>query len=739
LPADQFRGLRFDPIEASGEVQLRSMRLLSSSGQALANLNPSSLVPLNQIASMTRHDGIVDIVTAPGATDPGLQISADCVNLATAPGSLMTVTPWSLTLVSAVVLAIVIVAVAAIGRSAMVDRPSGDAGEVLTTSARAPWGAMAALFLVIVAAKLLLMSHYPAPVPYLDQWDSEAQGVYIPYHEGCLSWRQMTSLHNEHRVFFTRLLALLTLVMNGQWDPVVQQVVNAMLHASIGVLLAAIFWLANGRRRPTLLLVIVGLMFGLPFGWENTLAPFQSAFYFLVFFSVLSIWLTDSETPGTLPWAVGWLCAIAALFTSAGGLMATLSILTIIVLRLLGQPRRWRESRLNIIAAVSALALGIATAAPAFQKHAVLQSHTSRDFLKALGANLAWPWVGVPTLAVLMWLPIAIVLLISLVRPKQVTAFERISLGIAAWTAMQAAAIAFARGAGGGPPAARYMDLFSIGFLVNAVACTNLAARVVPKAPRQLAAVAAAAWLSLGIVGLDHVTEAQLQSGAEGRRLWMVAYTDNLRRFIVTDDLPTLVSKTFPLEVPHWNPSTLGNGWLRHEYLRSILPPAVREPIRLQPESPLGSSFRPNGYYPTTPDPFRHAIGSFTELGNPAQGEFTGRLVHKCESGVSLQFEIAGYLGNQGLALGIRDSKTGRESRIDPTDLARERWTPATVPCSDGQLVITAVDRNPEFWFAFDEPVEVARGSLVAEYLIGHARVLLLVGLTLFAFCSRWR
>ena len=61
--------------------------------------------------------------------------------------------------------------------------------------------------------------------------DRRGGGLYVPFNEGCLSWRQIAALHNEHRVVFTRLLALGLLSLNGQWDPQLQQVVNAGLHA----------------------------------------------------------------------------------------------------------------------------------------------------------------------------------------------------------------------------------------------------------------------------------------------------------------------------------------------------------------------------------------------------------------------------------------------------------------------------------------------------------------------------
>ena len=50
---------------------------------------------------------------------------------------------------------------------------------------------------------------------------------------GYWGWRQMFTFHNEHRIFFSRLLALTELVVNGQWDPRLQITINAVLPGNI--------------------------------------------------------------------------------------------------------------------------------------------------------------------------------------------------------------------------------------------------------------------------------------------------------------------------------------------------------------------------------------------------------------------------------------------------------------------------------------------------------------------------
>ena len=36
--------------------------------------------------------------------------------------------------------------------------------------------------------------------------------------------------HNEHRILFTRLSGLALLALGGQWDPLLQMIVNAVVH-----------------------------------------------------------------------------------------------------------------------------------------------------------------------------------------------------------------------------------------------------------------------------------------------------------------------------------------------------------------------------------------------------------------------------------------------------------------------------------------------------------------------------
>jgi hypothetical protein len=337
----------------------------------------------------------------------------------------------------------------------------GDFGVSPTTKRMATlW--LASLFLVVFSAKLVLMHETPVRAPFWDQWSAEGENLFIPYAECNLSWSQMFALHNEHRVFFTRLLALDLIFANGQWDPRLEQVVNAALHASTAVLLAAILWLAHRRRRLDLVVVVCAVVFAVPFGWENTLVGFQSSFYFFVLFSILALWLTTYPA-GTSHWAAGWICATCALFTMAGGLVTVGVLMGMTLLSVMNEPRSWRRELATFLVAISVLVLGVATASPPIAGHAYLRAHTAKQFVVALTTNIAWPWLETPVAGIAVWLPI-VALLIALVRRRlRTTPLDRLLVGLAAWVVLNAVALAFGRGSGGDVSESRYMDLLSIG------------------------------------------------------------------------------------------------------------------------------------------------------------------------------------------------------------------------------------------------------------------------------------
>jgi hypothetical protein len=396
----------------------------------------------------------------------------------------------------------------------------------------------------------------------------------------------------------------------------------------------------------------------------------------------------------------------------------------------------WRRMILNLAVSGTALAIGVISMSDPLPGHTNLGAATLSDFASALTRNLAWPWIDDPRFVWLVWLPVLLALTLAAIRRPSVREANPWLSGLALWVVLQAAALAFARGARTQPLAARYMDFLSVGLLVNVGALTSLL-RSAPGSPivRGVLAGGVAAWLAFCAAGLDRVTQDALLNAA-GVARWEASWADNLRRFVATDDLVSLAARTFPHEIPYPSASALANGWLRHPYIRKILPSTLREPMPLQVALLTNGGFVQNGVYPTVPaDPVRLPWGSFTSRHNQAQGRFESTPVPECSG--RLQFEVAGYLGERGLSLAVRSMESGRETPVEVPDLAGERWMQAYVRCPDGPFQIVAVDASARYWFAFRSPVNVPLGSMLAQQLIAASRTLLIVAIALAVIAVR--
>ena len=642
--------------------------------------------------------------------------------------ALTRVTGPSLAVVSTLTIALLFACIAVIAREVMDDGAARWRSAVL-------W--LTVLFLIVFSAKLFLIRNNPVTVPFWDQWDAEARKLFVPFSACDLSWTQMFSFHNEHRIFFTRLLALGLLTLNGVWDPRVEQVVNAAMHAYVGVLLATTLWLANARRRIDVIALVCAFTFAMPFAWENTLMGFQSAFYFLLLFSIPAIGLVGRYRPGSAPWYLGWACALSALVTSAGGVTAAVAIAGMVVLELAGDWRKWREALSNLMAAAVVTGLGLALASPPLPGHEPLRAKTAGEFFGALWHNLAWPWTDTPRFAAVMWLPVGVLLLAAAWRRGRTTELERLVVALGAWVAMNAAAIAYGRGAGGGYPATRYMDFLSIGLVANALALvavmnwtgTNLMAR-------RAGWAALAAWLVFAVAGADRLTGLALVDLGVWRQYY-AAQSANVRQFVITDDLAGFASKHAPDEIPYPDPRSLADT-LRDPFIRRILPSAVREPMHLEANSLANDAFVADGSPVRAPhDPLNPVWGSYADRGRATEGRFDSRSLPGCLAGQLLTFAVSGYLGQPHHYLAVKDLVSGRDVPVTPQRVPGDEWTAVAVPCPEHTFAVVAIDAEPESWFAFREPVVTGRLSLESERLISWSREFFFAALALAALALR--
>ena len=734
LPSKAYRWLRFDPTQVAGSVSILTMQLLDSNGKVLAVVKPERLHPYQQIASMTRDGDVTHLVTTPGAVDPYLLLPLPSPDRGSIINRLSLVTPASLALVNGALLVLLVASVVAVGRSTF-DRPPGAVAVAPPRWQSALW--IGTLFLIVFSARLLLVRANPVMAPHWDQWDIEASWLFVPYREDGLSWRMMFSLANEHRVFFTRLLALDLLIANGQWDPRLQQVVDAALHALNAGLLITIFWLANQRRRLDLLVFIGALTFAPPFAWENVLLPIQSAAYLLVLFTILSLTLVTTYPIGKRGWLLGWICAACALFTFASGIFVPAAILAMAVLKLISDREGWRGFAANAVLAAGFAASAVAMMSAPIAHHAPLKARTIGEFAGALGHNLSWPWIEYRWLSVAMWLPVAALLVAAIWRRGKTTALERLVFGLAIWVVLSAAAIAYGRGAGAPMPATRYMDYLSLGFLANTMALVAAVERAgAVQTMRRLALAVLAGWLIWVSAGVDQLARRSLDEVMVWRGFF-ANHVVNLRRATGSGDFAPLMVQAPLSGLPYPDPARLTT-LLQDAYIRQILPAAVRAPGRVELRVSTNGAFvlqRPG--YGVPHDPLARAWWSVSGEGRTAVGRFESEPM-ACGSGTRLRFQVSGYLGWPRQYLAVRELNTGREHPVQPDQLARENWQNVVVSCPSGPFALIAIDDAPDSWFGFREPVEIGLASIAVESVIGNSRAMLLVALALAVLAVRW-
>jgi hypothetical protein len=760
LPSRPLEYLRFDVLDGPGEAVIRHMRVLDREGRTVRTIDPMVLMPLHQIALLTPDGTGAKVVTVPAANDPMLLMRGSWVAAAPRWYSLRFVTSFSLAWIAGAVVVLIAVGVALVGRDMT-------AGPFHVRDAL--W--LLALFFTVLWAKLTLLQHYPMPVPFWDQWDGEAVGLYVPFLKDGLSWRHMFGYHNEHRIFFTRVLALALLKINGQWDPQLQMVVNAGLHSLTAVVVAAVLWVAAGRRYLPIVAIVVGLAVAPPFALENTLAGFQSAFYFLTLFSVLALWLMGTHRPGTSAWFLGWFFALASLFTVAGGILTVPAIACLVVLTTFANLRDWRMALVNLIALALVAALGYAAMSPPLAHHEVLKANSWLAFKVSFARNLAFPWIDSPRASVLVWMPTVAMAAMVLIRRFRSTPLERITLALGAWVVVQAAAVAYSRGANGIPPTGRYLDMFAFGLVVNTMALLALAARgaspaafdgrcipaggVAPPSntpgilsrrallPGRLARLAATpdfhhglpahnvktrrwilagaagmtAWLIVAAVGVMWLSENKLDTDGRQRRRWMREYIANVRHFVDTNDLEGLLTKKGPMEIPYFSPSLLG-GWLRIPVLRSILPAVIREPL---PVNPQDVASEPSSAWKTTGTELT-AWESYSRYGRAGRGKLESQPI-SCATFQHVRFELSGSTREPGLRLALHKAGSDSDILVQPGPGAAGGWRGVSVRCPDGPFTVVAVDDSETSWFAFRLPAEIGRASIMAESAIQQSNV----------------
>lgn len=607
---------------------------------------------------------------------------------------------------------------------------------------RRPWVTLlqySAFVAMLLGIKLWLISSYGNATPFWDQWDAEAARLYKPFLEGTLGWTDLFAAHNEHRIFMTRVLVLALLTINGIWNPLLQMVVNAVLHITALGLGIVLLTRVIGRNRLSALLFFSIVLFGIPYGWENTLLGLQSNFYFVLLFSIASLWLTVTQHPLSARWWGGVACGMLAFLSLASGIFA-LAAAAVVGVALYAMGLRKTHYQLAAVAILTGLfMLGVALT-PTVADHASLKAASFPQFLNALTTILGWPVAELARGLVIMQLTsplirnIPALIFVGFMLWKRPPANNRkwFLLALVVWMLGQAVSIAYGR-AVGILLSSRYLDFFAVDILVN-FACLIAIAQDHITMRHGWAITGVGAWTIVVLISLGLYAGRHIPVDLAWKRNTGFAQETNTRNYLSTDDFNYLAGKPF-FDVPYPDPERLAS-ILSSPTIRAILPTNIRPPLAYTSfESNPADTFVANGCYPTTPKRTGVALGSYGTQGNAATGQATIRFDANKQSAL-VAIPVAGYPLSDGIKLEIEQN--GQRTPIVMKSNPGKSWGVAYVKAGSGAFFIHLTDGSTTNWLAVGTPSVVGRLDVLTKALLAMYPVFMMLGLVAEAL-SVWQ
>lgn len=152
-----------------------------------------------------------------------------------------------------------------------------------------------------------LVHHYGLAVPYWDQW--ELVPLLNKMHTSELSFSDIWTHHNEHRIFFPKLI-MLTLAFLTDWNIRYELYTNLIFAGLTLFILCILLQQTFGKHNsiPIWLFIIFSFLVFSPAQWENWSWGWQIQIFMSVLFTVVAVWSTIRW-----PWQLkGMLIAIVA-------------------------------------------------------------------------------------------------------------------------------------------------------------------------------------------------------------------------------------------------------------------------------------------------------------------------------------------------------------------------------------------------------------------------------------------
>jgi hypothetical protein len=424
------------------------------------------------------------------------------------------------------------------------------------------------LFLILIGARAVVINYAGNTTPYTDESDGEAANLLEPYLKGGLTIGDLFHAHNEHVIFFTRLLTLAIFNLSGYWDVVLQMIANAILDAATVVAIS--YALSRPLRGGWALVAMIlsALVNAFPLSYDNILLGFNTHFYLLLAFSFASLWFMADSGAWSPRWAAGVLFALASFLCMASGALTLAAVIGLHLIQAAcgrrGGTREWLG-----IAALAAATVVLASLIPHAPSSDVYGAHSLRQFLSAVFELASWP--APPNLGALMALPSALFCLRTFADRPALSDARWFNVAAFGWILTQF--VAFAAGRALIPVENRYLDSLLIGLAVNMTSFFWLVGSDAASGKRKIWwSAALAAWLV--IVAASLVRPAHpLPGSMDLRRQTADVQERNLRFYLATGDGSYLAGAPL-IDIPYPEATRLRE-LLDAPELRAALPPEL--------------------------------------------------------------------------------------------------------------------------------------------------------------------
>jgi hypothetical protein len=592
--------------------------------------------------------------------------------------------------------------------------------------------------LTIMGARLWLISRYASSIAIQDQWDGEGFNLLKPWADGTLKFADLFAPHNEHRIFFSRLLTLALTYFNRQWDSMPAMVFDAILCGALGTLVLALLFRVFANRFRFLLTIAVTLWLALPYAHENTLWAFQSSFYFLLLFSLLALWGLLLHRPFTPAWFLGVAAALSAPLTVGSGFFATAIAALILVLQLIRRERTLREVLPTLVVAAVILPVSwyFEVTVPA---HAVLKAHSFAAWLTFLGRCLAWPLSNNPAFAIVVYAPLVLLALshFGVFRARQeAMRLGQLVIAVGLWVLFQAAALAYARGGTGDVIIpSRYLDILGLGVVVNVVALCLLVPAASKDVPVLVKNLVAGAWL-VATLAMALIASRDQIRGQSGRKAYLRSAEQAVRVYLATKD-PSYLGKESP-KIPYPVMTRVAT-LLNDPGIQTLLPALARLPLHIGKKATSDDTFTIPGCPPEAFIlPAEKIWGSYSAASAEARGSMESEMIRTRFP--YLQLDVAGGMdGARSITL-QQDHRAAPFKWLERYDSGESHpaWRPAYARVAATEARLQARDDSATGWLAFTEPREMGTLSYYSFRIVSGGKALCFWGIAFVIVAGIW-